>query len=185
MNPTKDAKTRRSLDLLRPWDAKDTPDWFACVPECFNLALDIKLTERKKTTGHTAEAATEEQPAEAEGSRRNKVWTQGRAYSFKAGDGLYDSANGYLPWLEALQELQFVIRVEMAREAGFVGTDWFDGFVGISVSTPNPERSRVVQRFDATLSQDQLVDLLQHGPKGTLAADFERAGVVWQPPIDD
>ena len=79
----KPTREKRGTDLLKDPAAEATEGWYMCVPPCFNEALDIKRTER------------------VEGKKKNLVWTQGSAFSFKQGDTVYDTADAYKVWAEA------------------------------------------------------------------------------------
>jgi hypothetical protein len=62
------SSARRQESILRPYDAKATPQWAFHVPHYFNEALDIKLLTRKWNNLEYA------------------AWTQGGNFAFKQGD---------------------------------------------------------------------------------------------------
>ena len=64
------------------------------VPDTFNDALDIRLSE----------VAKEPRP----------VWTQGANFSFALGDTVYDTPLAYKVWSEALQHIRTCIQVSQA-----------------------------------------------------------------------
>jgi hypothetical protein len=67
---SKAGKTKRSdrtIECLKSPEDDDGKDWHACLPPCFNDALDIRRTE---VAGQL-------------------IWTQGSAFSFKKGDVIY------------------------------------------------------------------------------------------------
>lgn len=67
---SKAGKTKRSdrtIECLKSPEEDYGEDWHACLPPCFNDALDIRRTE---VAGQL-------------------IWTQGSAFSFKKGDVIY------------------------------------------------------------------------------------------------
>ena len=86
----------REETILRPCDAKATPDWSFHVPLCFNNALDIKL---QSLTWNKVEYIS---------------WTQGSNFAFKKGDVLYLNLTEYQKGTPAIQ-------IKAAEDA--MGTD--------------------------------------------------------------
>ncbi len=80
------SKTQRLIDLLKAPGDEHAKGWFMCVPSCFNAALDIRQTERKRD------------------GQRILIWTQGSAFSFKKGDKIYDTLDAYSEWSKALKK---------------------------------------------------------------------------------
>lgn len=113
-----EAKAEQSSDLILQGAANERslvpianfPDgfasgWFMAVPKAFSEALDIRQDNR------------------VYGGVRTPVLTQGRLFSFKAGDTLYDSRAAYtLPWKEALKQTRLCIRIESATSVSEVQT---------------------------------------------------------------
>jgi len=128
-----------------------------CVPSCFNEALDIKQTERilhkKKTI----------------------VWTQGSWFSFKQGDTVYDTAEAYKVWSEALKSIGLCVKVKMAHSAvpSAGASERFPGSVTFSILSPNKARNKLVERAEHTMSQDDFVRFLIAGPYDELKAKIK------------
>ena len=81
---------RRSEQVLRAYDAIDTPEWAYRVPRCFNDALDIKLLMRTKNYVEYY------------------AWTQGTNFAFDAGDVIYRDNASYEKGTPALQVISAV-----------------------------------------------------------------------------
>lgn len=92
-------RQKRLLSLLKPHNNTDNGDWFMFCPPCFNDPLDLKETLK------------------VGGKGREKTWTQGSMFSFKAGDTIYDTPAAYLPWREALKTIKCCVSVEKATDA--------------------------------------------------------------------
>ena len=150
----KGKRTKRLTELLKSPDDEQATGWFMCVPSCFNNALDIRQTPRKKDGKETL------------------VWTQGSAFSFKAGDTIYDTPKAYSEWGEALKHLALSVQVQEATDAtpekgnadGGNTIPRNSGVVRFSFFTPNDQKTAVVKRGDAQLTQDEFVLFLIHGP---------------------
>lgn len=132
-----------------------------CVPSCFNNALDIRQTLRKKD------------------GKESLIWTQGSAFSFKPGDTIYHTPKAYSEWSEAVRHLCLCIQVHQATDAspeksiadgGTVPRN--PGVVRFSILTSNDHKTAVVKRGDAELTQDEFVRLLIRGPDGELERRF-------------
>ena len=89
----RDKRKKRLRSLLRSPDAADD-DWFMHVPDTFNDALDIRLTE----------VVSEPRP----------IWTQGANFSFAPGDTIYDTPLAYQVWSEALQHIRTCLQISQA-----------------------------------------------------------------------
>lgn len=158
----KGKRTKRLTELLKAPDDEQTTGWFMCLPSCFNNALDIRQTPRKKD------------------GKESLIWTQGSAFSFKPGDAIYDTPKAYSEWGEALKHLSVCIQVHQATDAtpeksnadggGTVPRN--PGVVRFSILTPNDQKTAVVKRGDADLTQDEFVRLLIRGPDGELKRRF-------------
>jgi hypothetical protein len=145
------SRERRLTTLLRDPVELFTEDWFMCVPQAFNDALDIRLTERiiAKT--------------------KKLVWTQGSVFSFSRGDTLYDTKKAYEEWSTALQHINIRIQVERAMPSNvYDDGKRFSGTVTLEVSTPNSCRTNFQKRGSITMTQDDFVEFLIFGPKAKL-----------------
>lgn len=159
-DPTqKKGRTKRLTDLLKAPEADDTPDWFMCLPSCFNDALDLRQT--------TLEGNTQ--------------WTQGSAFSFKTGDTLYDTPQAYHQWKEALRHIKIGVQVHSAtdavpekrsKEKGLLAPR-YAGSVRISISLPTPNGSALAPIGQFELTQDDFVRFLIAGPTEQLREHIE------------
>lgn len=136
-------KTRehRLTTLMRvPEDAN--ADWFMHVPVCFNNALDIRRTIRV-------------------GSAK-PVWTQGANFSFSPGDTIYDTAQAYDRWADALLHIRYCFHVSQATAVSppTTGAARQPGSVTFTVSTPNEPRTALSHVRTSTVTQDEFVRLL-------------------------
>ena len=116
------------------------------VPICFNAALDIILTDRFKN------------------KIKYQAWTQGSLFSFKEGDTLYDTPDAYKPWNEALKNIKVCIKINKAADVIiFENEKRFPGSVTFTVYIPNENRTKIIERSQHTLTQDQFVEFLITG----------------------
>lgn len=158
-------KATRLLELLKSPQDNETSDWSMCVPSCFNNALDIRLTPRKMKGEDTL------------------VWTQGSAFSFKAGDTLYDTSMAYSEWGEALTRLTLCLSVEQAMDAvperrkiqKNENIPRNPGYVRFSVLIPDGSKTALTKIDELELTQDDFVFLLIAGPNDVL-----KQGVPWK-----
>lgn len=154
----KPTKEKRSTDLLKNPIVEGTEEWYMCVPSCFNEALDVKRTER------------------VEDKKKSLVWTQGSAFSFKQGDILYDTADAYKVWSEALKNINLCVQINTASSAqpsqGEFGR--FSGSVSFSILAPDKDRSKIVECAEHTMSQDDFVRFLIVGPGDDLKNKIRR-----------
>ena len=143
----KPTRENRVTELLKDPTAESPEGWFMCVPACFNDALDIKQTQR------------------VQGKKKSIVWTQGSSFAFKAGDTLYDTADAYKVWSEALKSIALCVQVKTASSAGASkrGTRRFPGLVTFSILTPDERRTKITERGEHTMSQDEFVRFLIAG----------------------
>ncbi len=144
----KPTRENRLTDLIKAPSLDHVEGWYMCVPPCFNDALDIRQTER------------------VENKQKTLTWTQGSSFAFKAGDTLYDTPDAYKVWSEALKSINLCVQVKLGSSAGPLdgGTGRFAGSVTFSILTPNDYRSRLVERADHTMSQDDFIRFLIGGP---------------------
>jgi hypothetical protein len=154
-----DRSNNRLSNLLRPV-SEVNPNWFMWVPLCFNAALDIQQTGRVFEGIELLE------------------WTQGSAFSFAAGDTIYDTKSAYEPWSEALKSICYCIEVKMAspsvpgklpskdpNKAKDPKNSWprNPGRVDFKLFVPNSTRSGVVLEKECSMTQDAFVRLLITG----------------------
>lgn len=146
---TRATREERLTDLLKPPDEDMSGQWFACVPSCFNAALDISQTQRV-TNG-----------------QKQLVWTQGSAFAFKKGDILYDSKSGYQEWSVALRTMKTCIQIKEAKDASPAHDDTSrnPGFVSFSILEPTRSRDNVVEVSRHDMTQDQFVNFLITGER--------------------
>lgn len=146
------ARENRSTDLLKDPSVETAEGWFMCVPACFNNTLDIKLTKQVKD------------------KKKSFVWTQGSSFSFKTGYIVYDTADAYKVWSEALKSINLCVQIKTASDAipSERGSDRFPGSVTFCIMTPNRDRSKIVERGEHTMSQDGFVRFLIAGPPNDL-----------------
>lgn len=148
----------RLTDLLKAPQEDYTNDWYMCVPKCFNDALDLKKTDRVVDTFIQPDLIQEKQKKK----EIKKVWTQGSYFSFGKGDTLYDSPKAYSNWDKALKNINLCVQVEKA----IATTPSKVGIVTFSILTPNENHSKLVNRGEHTMSQDNFVRFLIAGPSG-------------------
>jgi hypothetical protein len=148
----------RLPDLLKEPPGETAKGWYMCVPPCFNDALDIKQTERIKN------------------KKKTLMWTQGSSFSFKTGDTIYDTPDAYKVWSEALKTIGLCVQVKTGASAvpAEGDTGRFAGSVTFSILTPNNDRSKIVERGDHTMSQDEFVRFLISGPSEELKQKIDR-----------
>lgn len=138
----------RILEHLRPIDGTAT-DWFMHVPQAFNPCLDIRQTARVLKKGAASV----------------KVWTQGSAFSFSAGDTLYDSSCQNMTWRDQLQVLQYCFQITQSLPAfsATSATPRGRGSVSFNVLVPNESRDALIRRQSLTVTQDDFVRILIAG----------------------
>lgn len=151
-------KGKRLTKLLREPEVNETSDWYMCVPQCFNNALDIRLTARK------------------ENGKETLVWTQGSAFSFKQGDTLYDTPRAYDAWGEALNHISLCVSVRKASDSipekrktkNSEAAPRYPGSVVFQVLAPNPPKTGLIKVDEVKMTQDEFVYYLINGPDGDL-----------------
>lgn len=145
-------REKRLTKLMRDPAEPYSHGWYMCVPQCFNDALDIRLTGRIVS------------------KKKVHIWTQGSWFSFKAGDTIYDTEKAYQPWIEALQAIRLCVQVRAASDVSAKedGSGRFAGQVTFALSTPDPRRTKIEERFQHTMSQDHFIRFLIGGPSGHL-----------------
>lgn len=122
LRPSGQKRERRRHALLKAPHSASPEDWFLHVLPAFNRALDIQETECvRKVKGKKRLVAT---------------WTQGSAFSFAAGDILYDDASGYKAWGTPANRACLIIEIISAVPAKprSAGSARFPGNVRIRVS---------------------------------------------------
>jgi len=152
----------RSTCILSTFRDGYTTDWAFKLPIAYREALDIRLTPRMVD------------------GKEQQVLTQGNAFSFKAGDVIYDASLAYaLDWSKALKMIRVSLQVVTASPAGFTGdgsppisirgdTDqdvvlnrYFEGNVEFAVFTVSGNGLSEFRRIQA--SQTEFVRFLQQG----------------------
>ncbi len=144
-------RENRSLDLLRDPTQECPKHWAVQLPSAFNIALDIERTDRV---------------VKSESARsKEKVWTQGSAFAFSAGDIMYDTSNAYLEWFTALKSVGFMFEVVRAASAmpRQKDTPRYPGSVLLRVSKPNKDRTMMKEVGLVELTQDDLVHFVITG----------------------
>lgn len=150
------ARQGRPTELLKGPHAEVAEGWYMCVGPCFNAELDIRRTER------------------VEAGKRRRVWTQGALFGFQAGDTIYDTIDARKIWSEALKTIRLCVQVRSALPVGLRrdGTGRFAGFVRVCILTPDGDRSRLVERGEYSMSQDDFVRLLISGLPDSLKREI-------------
>jgi len=140
---------RRSRVLLKDPDGTSPKSWFMCVPPAFNEALDLKQNCGAPNPG----------------------WTGSGAFAFKSGDRLYNCPEAYSSWGEALRVMKLGLFVQSASSAG-MGEDGsrYGGAVQFTILTPDDANSRLVERFDYSMTQDEFIRMIIEGPTGNFSA---------------
>ena len=145
---TSSAKNRqhRVTGLMRS-PTKADPDWFMCVPPCFNAALDILQTTRILDR------------------QQSLTWTQGSNFSFAAGDVIYNDPRAYNEWLDALRHLRYCVHITTANSVtpGERSSTRNSGSVTFELLTPNDSKTGIECDSRHTVTQDDLVRLLITG----------------------
>jgi hypothetical protein len=128
------------------------------VPSCFNDALDIKQTDRVVN------------------KKKTLVWTQGSSFHFNTGDTIYDTPDAYKVWSEALKTIGVCVQIKTGSSAGPTegGSGRFAGSVTFAILTPNKNRTKIVERGEHSMSQDDFVRFLISGPPEELKRKMER-----------
>jgi hypothetical protein len=153
--PTEVFTLKRENVLLRE-PCSYAKDWFFCVPPYFNDALDIRLMERQEVKNKQI-------------IRRYMAWSQGSLFTFSEGNIIYDVPFGVSePWSETMKKINVALQVRKASPAALVGegdnVHRFGGNVQCSVSTPDENRERLIERGQVSMTQDELVRVLIEGP---------------------
>lgn len=159
--PTKSFSLQRQDTLLRNPDVCDQ-DWFFCVPPYFNDALDIRLMER-------------EQVKDKKVIRRYLAWSQGSLFGFSAGDVIHDAPlEENEPWDKCLQKVNISLQIISSSSADLVGEghDVYrsPGIVECAVFTPDEARTKLVERGQIRMTQDEFVRVLIAGPNKEMSA---------------
>lgn len=154
----KPTRENRLTDLLKDPSAETAEGWYMCVPSCFNDALDIKQTDRVVN------------------KKKCLVWTQGSSFNFNTGDTIYDTPDAYNVWSEALKTIGVCVQIKTGSSAGPTegGASRFAGSVTFAILTPNKDRTRIVERAEHSMSQDDFVRFLIEGPSEELMKKIER-----------
>lgn len=154
----KPTRENRMTELLKDPSAETAEGWYMCVPSCFNDALDIKQTER------------------VDGKKKALVWTQGSSFFFKPGDVLYDTSDAYTIWNKALTSIGICVQIKAGSSAGSTegATGRSSGSITFSVLLPMPDKSKLIEHAEHTMTQDDFVRFLIEGPTGELQKKIEK-----------
>lgn len=149
----KPRRESRFTDLLKDPVVDHDSSWAMCLPPAFNDALDIRQTERVVK------------------GKRVLAWTQGAAFSFKAGDTIYDTPTAYDKWSDALRTIHLCIQVREASGAGLVegSTIRHPGVVRFAAFRPNADRASLDPVGEHTLTQDDFVRFLITGKADSIS----------------
>lgn len=148
-------RTERTTELIASFVEGFADGWYMVLKESFKMALDIKLTERKK----------------------NKVsyyeWTQGPYYCFSEGQLIYDSKDAYICWQDALKKVNLACQIVAAKPNIPMKIDnevngkskyrVLDGYVQFVLFKPNEERSKLIPYVCYNFTQDDFVNFLKTG----------------------
>jgi hypothetical protein len=154
---TSKPRSHRITEFLRNPSAKETPDWYMCIPDYFNMALDIKITDRtiNKITIPTL--------------------TQGSNFNFCQGDVIYEKPKSYLVWSEEIKRIRFSIQIDYAVSASSATTKTDEkgnkiiiprkpGNIHFSIYRPNIDKTRILKFSEYQLTQDDFLRFLIAGP---------------------
>lgn len=157
-------RTNRITELLRPHDSKGEKDWFFCVPEHFNDALDIQLTARKKKD-----------------EERKWFWMQGGWFYFKSGDVLYDSADAYENWQGKGMHFHYCLQVGKATAAtpATKTTERNPGLVEFSVYLPDKKSGELSLKGKYSVTQDDFVKFLISGSSKVVTLHGKKEDELW------
>lgn len=167
-------KQKRTLNLIAEFVEGYAKDWYFAVGEYFKDSLDIKMTERmepffingvKQYEIRLIKGVEKRVPQK----RRVLRWTQGNHYTFSKGDVLYDTPDGYLPWIEALQHIKLMCQVIDSKPCSTdVEGKFLDGYVIFTLSKPNETRDGMKKIGQYRLCQTEFVKFLKSGDTESL-----------------
>ena len=152
--PKKTAPGRRSLKLIAEFnDIGFAIGWKMTVWKCFRDALDIKYTSRK------------------ENGKTVKRWTQGKAYSFSAGDIIYDTPRTHLEsckyWANAIWDIDQAFQIIEAQPAELKEENGekilTPGFVKFEILTKNADQTTLDRKDVAGCTQAEFIEILKTG----------------------
>lgn len=167
-------RDERSLVTIATFVDGFAAGWKMAVPEAFRNALDIKST-----------------PRVFDGKTRTEI-TQGKNFSFKETDVLYDTRDAYQLWSKALNKISLCATVLSATPASLMTTSEFEtiervsykkndkkaetpkklcvrknrmnyGAVRFCISRPNSDKTKLVDGEIYETDQENFVYFLQSG----------------------
>jgi hypothetical protein len=136
----KTKKENRSTILLKDPDDDYSIEWNFIVPVCFNRALDIFLTERKKN------------------KKAVFMWTQGTTFAFDIGDVLYFNSN--ISDLDLNQKHYIQVQNATSATPGDKHKNRDPGYVYFWETIYNIEKKEILLRKNLTMTQDDFVRYL-------------------------
>jgi len=147
--------TKRSTDLIASFIDGFADGWFMAVKDCFQMELDIVLTERKKAKSSYLE------------------WTQGPYYCFSEGQIIFDVKEGYMCWQDALNKVNVACQIVAAKPNMPIKIDneitgkseyrVLEGFVRFVLFKPDEGRTKLIPDICYHLSQNNFVQYLKTG----------------------
>lgn len=144
-------KIPRSTTLIAEFKDGFAKGWKMAVGEWFRDALDIRLTDRIVN------------------KKKQKVWTQGKLFSFKQGDLITDCKNEYgLIWEEAVKKINIAIQVLDAHSAFYFVNDleerkYSAGNVLFQILRPNNLKTKLIKAEFGRCSQVDFIEILKTG----------------------
>jgi hypothetical protein len=140
------SRSKRSTELMKNPEERFT-QWYMCIPKCFNDALDIKLTTR------------------VENAVEKLMWTQGTSFSFKIGDVLYDTPEGYTHlWTEALQTIKMAVQIIQIENLVMSNQVISKSDIIFDIHVPNETKTGLIVKAQHRTSADNFVKFLIIGP---------------------
>lgn len=143
----KNKRSKRKMEFLKRPEADYSQGWHICVPKCFNVALDIQLTERKVN------------------GKAILTWTQGSKFSFQEGDVLYNTIEASQEWSQALRRLKYCVRILSASDAipAQKNNPRNPGLVKFKIQVPDEKMKFLIEHNEYSMTQDEFVSYLIQG----------------------
>lgn len=155
-------KYAKSRKLIANFKNGFAEGWYFAVPEAYRDALDITQEERAVTLKHTEVGKDGSKTYRIE-KHKEMTWVQGRNFSFKKGDVIYDTPKAYEEWSEALKHIKYSIQVTEAKPNTVDHDGPVAGMVRFDIYTPNRAKSGIDKVASREITQDEFVSLLKHG----------------------
>lgn len=175
-------RKNRNLDLIAEFPEGYAKGWFFAVSKAFRDQLDIRYTDRIKTTRKINDKGEEE-----EIKTLFKEWTQGRYFCFAEGHILYDTTEAGRVWSEAMEHIRYVCkvingtpnRVALDEETGVSEKVFLEGQVFFQLLTPDDRREKLVVKNSFRVTQREFVIFLKSGRlKGAPIEDLPADPIV-------